>query len=1026
MASPQHERLEQLFSAALKRGSGAERAAFLDGACGDDVDLRTRVEALLKAHDQAGSFLHTPAIDPDATRESSSPSEGPGKKIGHYKILQLIGEGGFGAVYMAEQQEPVRRKVALKIIKLGMDTRQVIARFEAERQALALMDHPNIARVLDAGATETGRPYFVMELVRGITITQYCDKSKLSTRQRLELFLPVSQAVQHAHQKGVIHRDIKPNNVLVTLHDSQPVPKVIDFGIAKATSQRLTEKTLFTEFRQFIGTPEYMSPDQAEISGLDVDTRTDIYSLGVLLYELLTGSTPFDAATLRSASYDEIKRIIREVEPPKPSTRLQTLSQTGEGTAIAGLRQTEPAALSKLIRGDLDWIVMKAMEKDRTRRYETANELAGDIRRHLNQEPVLAGPPGVTYKFSKFIRRNRVAVIAGFLVGAAMLIGFSLATVGFIHATSAQAALEIERDTAEAARVEAEEARASAQEQRRSAEVSAETARQEAAESAAVNEFLREMLASVGPSKALGREVTVRYVLDEAARKIEEGSLAEQPEAEADVRVTLGKTYEALGLYAAAEVHLRVAEALRTRVLGDEHPDTLRAGSILAGLLTSQFKYAEAEALARRTVEIQRRVLGDEHPDTLTSVNRLGIVLWRQGKLAEAEEIHHRTLEIQRRVLGYEHIDTLRSLVNLGAVFQAQGRYAQAETLLRQALEIERRVLGDEHPELMRAMNNLALTLERQRNYAQAEALYRQTWELDRRILGPDHPRTQIPLNNLLRVLRIQGKLAETRPLIAERLARLKRAAQRPDADALALNSYAWGLLTCEPADLRDPEAALPVARRAVELDGGKDANILDTLALAFQMTGDLDQAIATQRQAVARARAGGPYNRTELETRLIDLLLEQGDLVGAATVSWEGLAARLGESLATDSTLGGSLALRSEALMEEANFAEAEPLLRGCLAMRQKALPDGHWLVADTMFLLGGAVAGQGKFAEAERLLLDGYAGIKDSPQVPEDRKRRALERIVELYRSWGKPGQAAAWREKLREPAEDTSDGG
>ena len=1016
MSSAQHEKLEELFSAALERKTPAERAAFLEGACDAEPALRASVEELLGAHERAGSFLDAPAVDPNATLASSPASESPGTKIGRYKVLQEIGEGGFGSVYMAEQEEPVRRKVALKIIKLGMDTKQVIARFEAERQALALMDHPNIAKVLDAGATETGRPYFVMELVKGVRITEYCDQSKLSTRERLELFLLVCQAVQHAHQKGIIHRDIKPNNVLVTLHETTPVPKVIDFGIAKATSHRLTEKTLFTEFRQFIGTPEYMSPDQAEISGLDVDTRTDIYSLGVLLYVLLTGTTPFDAKTLRGAGFDEIKRIIREVEPEKPSTRVATL--TASGAAIGALRQAEPAALSKLIRGDLDWIVMKAIEKDRTRRYQSASELANDIERHLNHEPVLAGPPGMAYKFSKFIRRNRAAVIAGSLVAAALLAGFSVATVGYVQATLA--------------RVEAEDARKGEQEHRRLAEASAGKARQEAAESAEVSQFLQQMLASVDPSKALGREVTICYVLDEAARKIDEGALARQPEVEVTVRMTLGRTYQALGLYAAAEIHLRAAEAIRTSGLGAEHPDTLRSRSVLAGVLTSQHKYAQAEALARRTAETQSRVLGAEHPDTLASRDRLGVTLRRQDtpdKLAEAESIHGRTLEIQQRVLGDRHMDTLRSQVNLGSVYQAQARYGLAEKVLGEALEVERRVVGDEHPEVTRAMNNLALTLERQGKYEAAEELYRQTWELNRRILGPNHPRTQIPMNNLLRVLRDQNKVTELRPLVADGLDRLRRAAERPDADALALHAYAWELLTCEPADLRDAEAALPVARRAVELDGGKDANILDTLALAFQMTGDLDRAIETQQQAVARARAGGPYNLAELEVRLADLLLERGDVLRAARVSWGGLAGRLRDSLASDSVVGGSMVLRAQALMEEGNFPRAEPLLRACLATRQKVLPEGHWLIADARSLLGVAVAGQGEFAQAEPLLLDAFARVKDNPQAPRDCKRQARRRIVRLYESWGRPDQAAEWREPVEtgpRHAEDGSDDG
>ncbi len=463
-------RKRDIVSQALARRTIEERAAYLDGACGTDQVLRAEVEAMLagagedRAAADAVPVADGPGHDPYPGEEIATvgaeplATEGAGLMIGRYKLLEKIGEGGFGSVWAAEQREPVRRRVALKIIKLGMDTRQVVARFEAERQALALMDHPNIAKVLDAGATETGRPYFVMELVRGIPITKYCDRERMTARARLGLFIKVCHAIQHAHQKGMIHRDIKPSNILVTLHDGIPVPKVIDFGIAKATQQELTEKTIFTQFSQFIGTPSYTSPEQAEMSGLDIDTRSDIYSLGVLLYELLTGSTPFDGRNLAHSGLDEMRRVIREVEPLPPSTKLATLQDPQRATT-AVCRGADVPRLISLLRGDLDWIVMKCLEKDRTRRYDTANGLAADLQRHLDNEPIMAMPPSPAYRLRKSWRRNRVAYSAAAVVMLALAAGLGIATWAFVREKRAQ--LEQSR-----LRIEAEAARSAASEQR--------------------------------------------------------------------------------------------------------------------------------------------------------------------------------------------------------------------------------------------------------------------------------------------------------------------------------------------------------------------------------------------------------------------------------------------------------------------------------------------------------------------------------------------------------------------------------
>jgi WD40 repeat protein/serine/threonine protein kinase/tetratricopeptide (TPR) repeat protein len=428
----------ELFAAALEIDVPAERSAYLDRACGGDDPMRARIEALLRAHEQAGSFLAAPPLAGSATLDAPRPLEGPGTVIGPYKLLQAIGEGGMGTVFMAEQTHPVRRRVALKVIKAGMDTRQVLARFGAERQALALMDHPNIARVLDAGATETGRPYFVMELVKGVPITRYCDDRRLTLRERLELFVPVCQAVQHAHQKGVIHRDLKPSNILVAQYDGRPVPKAIDFGVAKATGPRLTDQTLYTEFGAVVGTLEYMSPEQAELNQLDIDTRSDVYSLGAILYELLTGSTPLGHERLKTAAFVEMLRIIREEDCPRPSMRLST---TEELPSIAACRQVEPRKLSGLVRGELDWIVMKALEKDRNRRYETSNSLAADLRRYLADEPVTACPPSAWYRFGKFARRNRAALATAAVVAASLV---AVAVISVVYATEqARATREI-------------------------------------------------------------------------------------------------------------------------------------------------------------------------------------------------------------------------------------------------------------------------------------------------------------------------------------------------------------------------------------------------------------------------------------------------------------------------------------------------------------------------------------------------------------------------------------------------------
>ena len=659
----------------------------------------------------------------------------PGAMIGRkYKLLEELGSGGMGVVYLAEQVEPVKRRVALKIIKLGMDTRQVVARFETERQALAVMDHPNIAKVFDAGATETGRPYFVMELARGIPITDYCDRHKLSTQERLKLVIAVCQAVQHAHQKGVIHRDLKPSNILVVIQDDKPVPKIIDFGIAKATDQRLAQRTLFTEQGQLIGTPEYMSPEQAEMSGLDVDTRTDVYSLGVILYELLSGALPFDARKLRSAGFGEIQKIIRETEPPKASTRLSTLEDTRAD--IAANRGTDPGSLLKLLRGDLDWITMKAMAKDRTHRYSTASELAADIERHLRHEPVSAGPPSASYRIRKYIRRHKIGVIAAAFVIMAVIIGGVAATIGFVRATRAE----------------------------RVAKQEADRANREAEAATQVSNFLVDLFEVSDPAQARGAKLTALEILERGADRISK-KLAGQPLTQARLKATIGRVYDKMGLFDQAALFLKEALETRQKELGDDHIDVARTFGALGDVYRKQGKFAEAEPLIKRDVELREKLLGPDHIDVAKSLNTLAVLYENSSRYAEAEPLYQRALAIQEKEFGTENPVLTMILTNLAILRAKQGKYAESEPLFQRVLRIEEKELGQDHPQVALAYNNLAIVYKLQKKYAEAEPMYRRALEIQEKVLGPKHPDIARSLNNLANLYFEQKNYQEAEPL---------------------------------------------------------------------------------------------------------------------------------------------------------------------------------------------------------------------------------------------------------------------
>jgi len=953
----------------------------------------------------------------ETVRDKRPPDIHP-ERIGRYRILHQLGEGGFGEVYLAEQSEPVRRQVALKIIKVGMDTKQVVARFEAERQALAMMDHPNIARVLDAGATETGRPFFVMDYVRGVPITEYADTHNLPTRSRLELFLPVCQAIQHAHQKGIIHRDIKPSNILVTMHDGRPSPRVIDFGIAKAIDHRLTDKTVVTQLRQLIGTPEYMSPEQAEMSGLDIDTRSDIYSLGVVLYELLTGSTPFDSERLRSAAFGEIQRIIREQEPVRPSTRLSSLTQQKRadtpGSAeparssqtlddVARRRSTDSGSLRRELRGDLDWIVMKCLEKDRTRRYETANGLMLDLERHLRSEPVLASPPSASYRVRKFIQRHRVGVVASMVVAAALVIGLGAAVAGFVRASESAEEARIERDAARAAQEKAE----------------------------AINRFLTSMLESADPWKS-GASVSIVDAIDRAADMVET-SFAGDALLRAEILRTIGSTYLGLREHDRAERLLTRAAAIyeerlpadaieridsryelarlalgrdqfdlafqrlndviadRARVLGEEHEDTVEARFMLASACFNAERYAEAEEIYREILGDRRRLLGEDHPDTLKTMQGLGWLLQRTGALDEAEALFEGAYEEYLAQHGLKHAETLATLSGLAVIAYDRGDYERGRDLYRRAFDAACEVWGPEHPDSMVAMIGLANCEKNLGNVDEAHRLFVEAVRVYRERLGDRHQYTLTAINNLAGTLALMGRYEESLRLHQENLA-IRRAVfgERSAITAESIGGigsayYRSGNYEEAAKHLRE---AADVYRQSV---GPQHIDYIDTiysLGRCLQHLGQWDDAEQYVRETLEfDRRVAGP----------------------------------------TSHYVGDDLATLANVFVQTSRLGEAGDALAECLRVRSEAHGPSHWKVHDTRSMIGGLHILRGALDEAEAALLDARRGLEAAE--PSRQRDRALEksawRMMKLAEARGDEQAAAAWRERLAQSGEADGDG-
>jgi eukaryotic-like serine/threonine-protein kinase len=929
----------------------------------DDVSPQDQPTASIQPHRPDGDMLPAAPLSPGGAIERQ------GDTIGPYTLLQTLGEGGFGVVYLAERREPMVQRVAIKIIKPGMDSKAVIARFEQERQALAVMDHPCVAKVFDGGMTKTGRPYFVMEYVKGEPITGFADRARLTIRQRLELFTSVCDAVQHAHMKGIIHRDIKPSNILVAHagEGASYVVKVIDFGVAKAISHSLTDKTIFTERGQVIGTPEYMSPEQ--VAGeIDVDTRADVYSLGVLLYELLTGELPFDSRELRKAAMAEIQRIIREVTPPKPSTRLMQLAGD-RTTTIAQSRSATRDRLTSELRRELDWIPLMALRKERERRYPSPQALAEDVHRYLDGRPLHAAPESRAYLAKKFVRRNKVQVFATGAVFVALSAGLALALWQrgeAIVARDAEATQRARADERAEAAIKAEAAATSA----RDAE------RERADQLKKVSDFQSTMLVRIN-TKVAG-EGLMADVRERFAAALEKAGI---PETERTTRVeTMRQELARVNATDAAAAMIdRTILRPAIKTIDEQFKNDLATDASLRQALATLYRaiglYEAAFPLQESSLVTRRRVLGEEHPDTLSSISNMGTLLRAQGKLDQAEPYLLESLDKARRVLGEEHLDTLISINNMGFLLESQGRIAEAEPYYRESLEKRRRVLGEDHPSVLNVLNNLGRLLESGGKLHEAETLYREALEKSRRIRGEEHPTTLISMSNVGGLLWSQGKLAEAEPIVREVLEKRRRVFGEEHPDTLTSISN-MGLLLQERGRLQEAESylreALQKYRRVLGVEHPYTLISMNNMGQLLESQGKLQDAETLYQEAleVSRRVLGNEHPDTLLVIHNMGGVLESQGMLQEAELLYRELLETSRRVLGEEHPhILRSINSMGTLLYSQGKLAEAEPYLREALEKCRRVLDEEHPKTLQIVSNLGALFQSQGKLAEAEPL---------------------------------------------------------